>query len=140
MSARFRWKAVLGLSVLVLGMQACSDDKQKSRVAENANGDLGYEVFFWRTGDDKEVDFVMYGPRGLHAFEVKRSSRFAERDLAALQLFCADYPEAQACLFYGGTMRYRFGPIEVMPLADGLAGLAHRLAGPSVRRPGRTAR
>ncbi len=108
--------------------------------AENANGDLGYEVFFWRTGDDKEVDFVMYGPRGLHAFEVKRSSRFAESDLAALQLFCADYPEAQACLFYGGTMRYRFGPIEVMPIADGLAGLAHRLAGPPARRPGRPAR
>ena len=101
--------------------------------AENANDDLGYDLYFWRTGDDREVDFVMYGERGLHAFEVKRSSRFTERDLDTLRLFCADYPEAQACLFYGGTKHYRFGPIEVMPLGKGLAGLPKRLARPRRR-------
>ena len=102
--------------------------------AENANHDLGYELSFWRTGDDKEVDFVMYGERGLHAFEVKRSSRFTEADLAGLRLFCADYPEARGCLFYGGTMHYKFDAIDVIPLGEGLAGLARRLAGPD--RPG----
>ena len=96
--------------------------------AENANHDLGYELYFWRTGDDKEVDFVLYGERGLHAFEIKRSARFQERDLDALRLFCADYPEAQACLFYGGTERYRFGAIEVMPLGEGLTSLRNQLA------------
>ena len=64
--------------------------------AENANQDLGYEIFFWRTADQKEVDFVLYGERGLHAFEVKRSSRFREADIATLRLFCEDYPEAAA--------------------------------------------
>jgi uncharacterized protein len=96
--------------------------------AENANHDLGYELFFWRTVDQKEVDFVLYGERGLHAFEVKRSSRFREEDIAALRLFCDDYPEAAGCLLYGGRQRYKFGPIEVVPLGEGLASLAERLS------------
>jgi len=101
--------------------------------AENANHDLGYEIFFWRTTDQKEVDFVLYGERGLHAFEVKRASRFREDDIAALRLFCDDYPEATGCLFYGGRQSYRFGPIEVVPIEKGLAGLAERLSSPPRR-------
>lgn len=96
--------------------------------AENANHDLGYEIFFWRTTDQKEVDFVLYGERGLHAFEVKRASRFREDDIAALRLFCDDYPEASGCLLYGGRQSYRFGRIEGVPLEKGLAGLAQRLS------------
>ena len=83
--------------------------------AENDNHNLGFDIFFWRTSDGREVDFVLYGERGLHAFEIRRSSRFREADLAALRLFCEDYPEAKAHLLYGGTQRYRFGPIEVLP-------------------------
>jgi predicted AAA+ superfamily ATPase len=97
--------------------------------AENANHDLGYQIYFWRTADQREVDFVLYGERGLHAFEVKRTARFREDDLAPLRLFCADYPEASGCLFYGGRQRYKFGPIEVVPLREGLADLSERLAG-----------
>ena len=97
--------------------------------AENANHDLDYQIFYWRTADHEEVDFVLYGPRGLQAFEVKRSSRFREQDLAPLRLFCGDYPEAKGCLFYGGHQRYKFGPIDVVPLGDGLASLAERLSG-----------
>jgi len=97
--------------------------------AENANQDLEYEIFFWRTADQKEVDFVLYGERGLHAFEVKRSSRFREADIATLRLFCEDYPEATGCLLYGGRQRYQFGPIDVVPIGEGLTGLAERLSG-----------
>jgi hypothetical protein len=75
----------------------------------------------------KEVDFVLYGARGLHAFEVKRSSRFRESDLAALRLFCDDYPEARGCLLCGGPQRYKFGRIDVVPIGEGLLGLAKRL-------------
>ncbi len=96
--------------------------------AENANLDLGYDISFWRTTDGHEVDFVLYGERGLHAFEVKRTSRFREADLADLRLFCADYPEARGHLFYGGTQRYRFGAIDVLPLTEGLTGLGDILA------------
>ncbi len=92
--------------------------------AENANHALEYELYFWRTPEGAEVDFVLYGPRGLHAIEVKRSSRFSEADLAVLRVFCADYPEAKGWLFYGGTKRYRFGAIEVLPVIDALPRLA----------------
>ena len=98
--------------------------------AENANRDLGYEVYFWRTPDGTEVDFVLYGERGLHAFEVKRSSRFREGDLEGLRAFCADYPSAQGHLFYGGAKRYRFDSIEVVPLGQGLSSLGATLAHP----------
>ena len=91
--------------------------------AEIASRDLGYEMFFWRTADHTEVDFVLYGPRGLRAFEVKRSSRFRESDLDGLRAFCADYPEAKGHLFYGGTTRYRLGAIEVVPFDQGLRAL-----------------
>jgi len=97
--------------------------------AENANRQLGYELSYWRTAAGQEVDLVAYGPRGLHAFEVKRSDRFRESDLAGLRLFCEDYPEAQGHLLYGGTARYRFGAIDVVPLTEALPELAEWLAG-----------
>lgn len=96
--------------------------------AENANRQLGYELFFWRTPEGAEVDFVLYGQRGLQAFEVTRSSIFRESDLAGLRLFCSDYPSARGHLFYGGTKRYRIGAIEVTPLGEGLRALGATLA------------
>ena len=96
--------------------------------AEIANRALDYRLHFWRTFDGKEVDFVLYGERGLHAIEVKRSSRFREPDLASLGAFCADYPEAKAYLLYGGRQRYRFGNIDVVPLGEGLGEMGERLA------------
>lgn len=96
--------------------------------AESSNAGLGYELSYWRTPDGAEVDFVLYGERGLHGFEVTRSSVFREADLAGLQLFCGDYPQAKGHLFYGGTKRYRFGAIEVVPLAEGLRALPVTLA------------
>lgn len=91
--------------------------------AEISNHTLGYELFFWRTADGKEIDFVAYGERGLHAIEVKRSSRFREADLATLRAFREDYPEARGHLWYGGRQRYRFGAIEVRPLEEALLDL-----------------
>jgi predicted AAA+ superfamily ATPase len=88
--------------------------------AENDNRELGYELSWWRTRSEQEVDLVAYGPRGLHAFEVKRSARFREADLDGLRLFLADYPEARGHLLYGGTERLRIGEIDVTPLADAL--------------------
>lgn len=96
--------------------------------AENANAGLGYEIFFWRTTEGAEVDLVLYGERGLHAFEVTRSSVFRETDLSGIRLFCEDHPKAKGHLFYGGTRRYRFGAIEVVPLGEGLQSLGATLA------------
>lgn len=91
--------------------------------AENANHGLGYDLFCWRTVGGAEVDLVLYGDRGLHAFEVTRSSIFRESDLAGLRLFLEDYPVARGHLFYGGDQHYRFGPIEVRPIGDALRSL-----------------
>jgi predicted AAA+ superfamily ATPase len=96
--------------------------------AENANRDLGYELFFWKAVDGKEVDFVLYGERGLHAFEVKRSHVFKESELAGLRAFLDDYPVAKGHFLYGGDKRYRFGNIEVLPVAEALLALPETLA------------
>ena len=95
--------------------------------AENASRDLGYDMYFWRTVDGVEVDFVLYGERGLHAFEVKRTAVFRESDLAGLRLFCLDYPMARGHFLYGGSKRYSYGAIDVVPFAEGLQTLAETL-------------
>lgn len=94
--------------------------------ATNENHDLGYQLFYWRTRDQHEVDFVLYGERGLWAFEVKRTSRLQERDVASLKLFAADYPMARCVLLYGGDKAYEVDGIRVMPLATALPAL-HKL-------------
>ena len=75
---------------------------------------------FWRTAANDEVDVVMYGERGLRAFEITRSAVFRETDLRGLRLFCADYPGARGYLLYGGTRRYQFDRIEVMPFDEAI--------------------
>ncbi len=97
--------------------------------AESSNRLLDYELSYWRTADGLEVDLVAYGPHGLHAFEVKRSSRFREGDMDGLKAFCEDYPEAKGHLLYGGTTSYRYGNIDVTPLADALRALPTWLVG-----------
>ena len=91
--------------------------------AENANANLGYEMSFWRTAANEEVDVVMYGERGLRAFEITRSAVFRENDLRGLRLFCADYPESRGYLLYGGTRRYQYDRIQVMPFGEAITTL-----------------
>lgn len=95
--------------------------------AENANRGFDYELYFWRTPDGTEVDFVLYGPRGLHAIEVKRAARFSESDLAGLRAFASDYPESKGWFLYGGTKRYRYDSIDVLPVIEALPALATML-------------
>ncbi len=97
--------------------------------ATNANHALGYELFTWRTRDHKEVDFVLYGERGLFAIEVKRASRLRDGDLDTLRLFRADYPMARAMLLYGGSREYEVDGVAVVPLASALPQLPTLLAG-----------
>lgn len=77
---------------------------------------LGYDFYFWRSSDQKEVDFVLYGERGILAFEVKRSSRFNKQDLSALRLFLSDYPEAKGFFLYGGDQELEVNGIQILPL------------------------
>jgi uncharacterized protein len=91
--------------------------------AINDSLQLGYELSFWRTRSGQEVDFVLYGERGLIAIEVKRSSRYREQDLSALRTFGDDYPMASRFLFYGGDRDYEVDGIRVMSLARALPDL-----------------
>jgi predicted AAA+ superfamily ATPase len=55
--------------------------------AVNDHSGRGFEIFFWRTKSGLEVDFVLYGERGLIAIEVKRSPRLDSSDLRGLREF-----------------------------------------------------
>lgn len=81
---------------------------------------LGYQLYFWRTSNNIEVDFVLYGEQGLFAFEIKRSRSISRTDLTGLKAFKTDYPMANCYLFYGGEHLEQIGDITLLPLTQGL--------------------
>jgi len=62
-------------------------------------------LYYWRTRSGSEVDFVLYGPDGFWAIEVKNSARLNSRTLRPLRSFLEDYPECSAFFLYRGTER-----------------------------------
>ncbi len=106
--------------------------------ATNDNLSLGYELSYWRTRDGREVDFILYGERGLVAIEVKRSATLRDADLAGLRAFRDDYPMARCHLFHGGPRSYELDGVRVTPLERALPQLAVILhgdgSGPEVNR------
>ncbi|MBI4678049.1 MAG: ATP-binding protein [Elusimicrobia bacterium] len=84
--------------------------------ALNSYLDLDYALHYWRTPDGREVDFVLYGERGIKAIEVTRSSRFRPADIRGLEAFLADYPAAEAFFLYAGNRRLKEGKVQVLPL------------------------
>lgn len=90
---------------------------------------LGYELFYWRTPAGLEVDFVLYGERGILAFEVKREGRVRPESLRGLKAFLEDYPQARAYFIYGGSRVMREGEIEILPLSHSLQKLPQLLSG-----------
>lgn len=85
--------------------------------------ELGYKIYFWRTQSQVEVDFIVYGNKGLFAFEIKRKSSIGKKDLSGLRLFAKDYPMAKLFLLYGGERSYHDGGIDVLPFQEALTGL-----------------
>lgn len=90
--------------------------------------DLEYQLYFWRTVDQIEVDFVLYGPRGIIGIEVKRSDTIDSKDLKGLKAFGEDYPEAKLFLFYGGKRKEFIGKIQLIPLEEALPNLLEILS------------
>jgi predicted AAA+ superfamily ATPase len=89
----------------------------------NKNMNLDYQIYYWRTFNQTEVDFVLYGERGIKAFEVKRTAKVRLKELQGLKLFLRDYPMAKAFYLYGGNQYYQEGNIEVIPIQDALVKL-----------------
>lgn len=74
-------------------------------IALNEYYELGCKIYYWRTVNGQEVDFVLYGPKNFLAIEVKRSKFVNSTDLKSLKLFLEDYPEAKAYMVYGGDKK-----------------------------------
>lgn len=88
---------------------------------------LEYEVHFWRTSNGLEVDFVLYGPNGLHAIEIKRSRSLAKKDLMGLKAFQEEYPEAVCWIVYGGDQKQYLEGINAVPFVEFLSSIPERL-------------
>ena len=77
---------------------------------------LGYKIFYWKTSNNIEVDFVLYGDRGIRVFEVKRTGKVTSSMLRGIRAFLKDYPFAKAYFIYGGERHLREGDIEILPV------------------------
>jgi predicted AAA+ superfamily ATPase len=81
-------------------------------------------ITYWRTRNGREVDFVLHGPDGFVAIEVKNSRRVHPLDAQGLRAFRTDYPEARALLLHRGKERAAFeGEVQVVPAEEFLLAL-----------------
>lgn len=84
---------------------------------------LDLSIYFWRTATGLEIDFIVYGEKGLFAFELK-SRRYVERkDISTLKIFKKDYPIAQCYLIYNGEHIEKRDDITILPIRQALFNL-----------------
>jgi len=86
--------------------------------AINDYKNLGYNLYYWRTAAGDEIDFVLYGERGLLAFELKMAQKVRTDDMHSLLRFREDFPEAKVYLLYLGQRRWHDRGIEVLPFVE----------------------
>jgi predicted AAA+ superfamily ATPase len=60
-----------------------------------AYGRSDFELSYWRTRAGSEIDFIIYGPDGFWAVEVKNASSVRSEDVRALRTFREDYPSCE---------------------------------------------
>lgn len=85
---------------------------------------IPHTLSFWRTQTQLEVDFVIYGPRGFWAIEVKRSVNLGPDDVKGMAAFKEEYPEAQCIFLTPGKYRENFRGFPVLPLEEFLLNLS----------------
>jgi uncharacterized protein len=76
---------------------------------------LNYQIYFWRTTNGHEVDFILYGEKNIIAIEVKRKTRINNSDLSGLKLFTKEYPQSKAYLIYSGKEVLYHDNITLIP-------------------------
>lgn len=81
------------------------------------------KIYFWRTKSGNEVDFVVYGPKGLWAIETKNSKTIRPKELSGLLAFKQDYPEARTFLLYRGREKLKIKGILCIPCEEFLKNL-----------------
>lgn len=82
-----------------------------------------HSLSFWRTQTKLEVDFIVYGPKGFWAIEVKRSPHLGPDDARALLAFKEEYPEATCLFVVPGKRRETYRGILVIPMEEFLLGI-----------------
>lgn len=82
-----------------------------------------HQLFYWRTRSGNEVDFIVYGPSGFWAIEVKHGSTLRPRDLKGLKAFGEDYPEAKLRLLYQGSEPLERAGVLCLPCEQYLLGI-----------------
>lgn len=83
----------------------------------------GHALHYWQTRSRVEVDFVVYGPSGITAIEVKNTGRIRPEDLRSLKRFAEDYPESRRLLLYRGNERLLRDGILCLPCGEFLLSL-----------------
>jgi predicted AAA+ superfamily ATPase len=86
--------------------------------AINDNHHLHYDISYWHTSNNMEVDFILYGKRGFKAYEIKRSQHISSKTLRGLKAFMKDYPQAECHLLYGGKERLTINGIHIHPFDE----------------------
>lgn len=81
------------------------------------------KLYYWRTRSGVEVDFVVYGPEGLIAIEVKSAAKILPEYLRGLRALKEDYPEAVTILLYKGREQLRRDGIWCLPCDEFLKAL-----------------
>jgi predicted AAA+ superfamily ATPase len=82
-----------------------------------------HQFAFWRTRTHLEVDFVIYGPQGFWAIEVKRSMNLTPDDVKGLHAFKEEYPEATCLLLFNGQQKILYKGVLCIPIAEFLLNL-----------------
>ncbi len=82
-----------------------------------------HSLSFWRTQTKLEVDFVIYGPKGFWAIEVKRSPNLGPDDVRALSAFQEEYPEAKCFFVTLGKRQEQYRGFPVIPVEEFLLGI-----------------
>ena len=82
-----------------------------------------HTLSFWRTQTKLEVDFVVYGPKGFWAIEVKRSPNLGPDDVRGLSAFKEEYPEAECCIVSLSKRREEYRGFPIIPMNEFLLGI-----------------
>ena len=82
-----------------------------------------FSLYFWRTRSGVEVDFILYGAKGIYALEVKNTNKIYPKDLKNLKSFKEDYPESKLIFLYRGKERLQKGEILCIPIDSFLLNL-----------------
>jgi len=88
----------------------------------------GYKLYYWRTKTGLEVDFILYGKRGLIAFEIKNGKQIHTSSTKNLLSFSKEYPIAKTYLIYRGNHERSFNGIHAIPIHAALSRLHELLA------------